>query len=105
MATSSMRAIGTPTCVAMRRFSRTVRFGKMPRPSGTVQMPRRARPSAESLVTTSPSKRTSPRARREGPGADVEHRGLAAPVRSEEGDHGSRSGTRRVTPCTTSIGP
>ena len=46
-----MRSIGTPTWVAMRRFSRTVRLGKIPRPSGTVQMPRRARSSADDRVT------------------------------------------------------
>ena len=33
-ATSSMRSIGTPTCVAMRRFSRTLRLGKIPAPLG-----------------------------------------------------------------------
>ena len=45
------RLIGTPTCVAMKRFSRTVRFGNMLRPSGMVQMPfgpgRRQRASSQ----------------------------------------------------------
>ena len=37
-----------PTCVYMRRFSATLRFGKMPRPSGTRHTPARA---SASLVT------------------------------------------------------
>ena len=61
----------------------------MPRPSGTVQMPRRARPSAESVVTASPSKYTSPALGVERAGADVQHGRLAAPVRPQEGHHGT----------------
>src|SRR5271169_5800389 len=42
------------------RFSRTVRFGNTPRPSGIRQSPRRANEAVDPARTLSPAKRTSP---------------------------------------------
>ena len=61
----------------------------MPRPSGTVQMPRRARPSAESRRHHLAVEVDLTGGRCQCPGTDVEHGGLAAPVRTEQGDNGA----------------
>ena len=99
-----MRSIGTPTCVAMSRFSRTVRLGKMPRPSGTVQMPIRARSSADAPVTMAPSKQTAPLF-----GAKVPAHTLSIVVLPPPFGPSSAmtdpAATSRLTPWTTSIGP
>ena len=103
-ATSSIRSIGTPTWVAIRRFSRTLRLGKMPRPSGTVQMPLRARSSADILVTTVPSKRTSPPL-----GVRVPAQTLSSvvfpPPFGPSNAITDPAATSRLTPWTTSTGP
>ena len=49
-----------PLWVMTQRFSRTVRFGKTPRPSGMRQRPRRANEDVDPTRTFSPAKRTSP---------------------------------------------
>ena len=52
---SSMSLILCPLKVAMSRFSRTVRLGKMPRPSGMVHSPARANAPADAPVTSRPA--------------------------------------------------
>ena len=49
-----------PVYVAMRRFSVTVRFGKIPRPSGIAQIPARARASDDLPLADDPKSRSSP---------------------------------------------
>ena len=96
--------MGTPTWVAIRRFSRTVRFGKIPRPSGTVQMPRRARSSAETRVTVAPSKHTSPPLGTRVPAHTLSSVVLPPPLGPRRATT-DPAGTSRLTPWTTSIGP
>ena len=59
-ARSSSSAMLGPVYVAMRRFSVTVRFGKIPRPSGIAQIPARASASDDLPFTDDPKSRTSP---------------------------------------------
>ncbi len=70
----------------MSRFSRTVRFGKIPRPSGMRHTPARARRSALDPVTSWPSISTAPPVGRTSAAHDLEHRRLARAVGSEHGD-------------------
>src|ERR1700722_14761259 len=49
-----------PLWFMTQRFSRTVRFGKTPRPSGIRQRPRRANEDVDPTRTFSPANRTSP---------------------------------------------
>ena len=76
----------------------------MPRPSGTVQIPSRARPSADLDVTTAPSKQTSPLF-----GARVPAQMLSIVVLPPPFGPSSAitdpAATSRLTPWTTSIGP
>ena len=59
-ARSSTSRWRTPAKVTMRRFSRTVRFGKMPRPSGMVHTPIRASASGATPFTWRPPMWTHP---------------------------------------------
>ena len=59
-ARSSTWLSGAPAYVTMRRFSRTVRLGKMPRPSGIVHTPIRASASGLAPFTWRPSTCTHP---------------------------------------------
>ena len=54
------RAVTGPVNVDMRRFSRTVRFGKIPLPSGTRQSPARASSSGRAPLTRRPATNRSP---------------------------------------------
>ena len=88
-----------PRWVIIQRFSRTVRFGKMPRPSGMRHSPRRARSSGRAPLTRRPATRTSPAGRGWQPGDDPQRRRLAGAVRSEQRDDaalGARRGRRRA---------
>ena len=91
--------------VAMRRFSRTVRFGKMPRPSGTRHSPARARSSARAPLTRRPATRTSPPVGGCRPARTLQGRGLAGAVRARArpgprpaGRRGRRRGAPRCAP-------
>ena len=80
--------------------------GKMPRPSGAWQMPRRTRWCAGSLVMSSPSNVIDARrrpARR--PEIALQGRGLAGAVRADERDDLALVDRRRLMPLSASIAP
>ena len=71
----------------MRRCSCTVRFGKMPRPSGTRHSPARARSSGSAPFTRRPARTMLAAAGGVQPGDHRQQRRLAGAVRAEHGDH------------------
>ena len=79
----------------MRRFSRTVRFGKTPRPSGIVHTPSRASASGLAPLTWRPATCTPPAVGDHLAAGHLEGRGLAGAVRAEQ-RHDRRGRHREV---------
>ena len=71
----------------MRRCSCTVRFGKMPRPSGTRQSPARARSSGSAPFTRRPASTMLPPLAGCSPAMTDSRVVLPAPFGPEDGDH------------------
>ena len=76
-----------PLYVAMRRFSVTVRFGKMPRPSGTRHTPSRASWSGARAGDVAPEDRDGAAGRLQLAARDLERRRLPGAVRAEQREH------------------
>jgi hypothetical protein len=89
-------------CVAIHRFSLTVRFGNTPRPSGMVHTPMRARSLGEAPVTSWPAIRTSPAVGRTSPAHTLTVVDLPAPFAPSRATT-APGGTVRSTPCSTSM--
>ena len=90
--------------VATSRFSRTVRPGKMRRPSGTWARPRLTRLSAELLASGSPSKRIAPDLGRCRPEMVLSKVVLPAPLAPSNATT-SPWPTSSEMPCSASIAP
>ena len=88
----------------MSRFSRTVRFGKMPLPSGIVVTPLRARSSALTPVTSRPASSTDPEVGGISPHATCSVVDLPAPLGPSSATT-VPGATARSTPCSTSMDP
>ena len=80
-----------PVYVAMRRFSATVRFGKMPRPSGMRHTPARASASGAAPVTSRPQRNMPPEVGTIWPDATASVVDLPGAVRPEQREHLARA--------------